>query len=142
MTHAVVFRRNFSYSRKIFRIKKRVIRNIMRCRRTDSWWNLLKKLKILSLKSQYIFYLLSFVVNNEDQFIVDIRQSTNLHLPQINLAVYQKEGYYLHIKIFNHLPPDIKNSLITPKKLKQPYKFWHINSFYSWDEYFNINKKT
>jgi hypothetical protein len=71
----------------------------MGCRSRDSCRYLFKKLRILPLKSQYISSLLLFVVNNKDQFIVNsenysinMRQSTNLHLPQANLAMYQK-GY-------------------------------------------------
>ena len=56
------------------------------CSIRDSFWNLFKKLEMLPLKSQYIFFLLLFVVNNNDQFIVNsktdsinTKQSTNLH---------------------------------------------------------------
>ena len=81
----------------------------MGCRSRDSCQNLLKKVKILPPKSQYIFSLVLFVVDNKDQFIVDTetysinaRQSTNLHLPQRNVARYQK-GIYVS------LPSDIKD---------------------------------
>jgi hypothetical protein len=66
----------------------------MGCKIRDSCHNLFKKLRSLPLKSQYISSLLLFVVNNKDQFIANLenynintRQSTNLHLPQANLAI-------------------------------------------------------
>jgi hypothetical protein len=107
----------------IFRMQKRAIRITTGCRSRESCRNLFKKLKILPLKSKYIFSLLLFVVNNKDRFMVNsknysinTRQNTNFHLPHANLAIYQKGAYYLSIKIFNNLPSDIKNLSDTPKK--------------------------
>jgi hypothetical protein len=109
--------------------------NIMGWKRRDYFWNLFKKLKIFSIISQHTFSLFLFVVNNKDQFIADTRQSTDLCLPQKNLAVYQKGVYYLSIKIIHHLPNN-------PKKCKTAFKnCLHINTFTSLDEYFNVNKK-
>jgi hypothetical protein len=108
-------------------MQKRVTRNIVVCKSRYSCWNLFQKLNILPLKLQYVFSLLLFVVNNKDQFIVNsamyninTRQSTNLHLPQTNLAMYQKGVYYVGIKLFNSLPSKIKNFSNDPKNLQQP----------------------
>ena len=77
--------------------------------------NLFKKLEILTLMSQYILSLLMFVVQNEKYFLtndeshnIDTRQRNDLHLPQANLTIYQREAQYLGIKIFNNLPLEIK----------------------------------
>ena len=58
---------------------------------------LFKELKILTLSSQYIFYLLLFVVNNRDYFVsnsvyhnINTRQKNYLHLLQVSLAMYQE----------------------------------------------------
>lgn len=111
---------NSSYSFKIFRMQRRVIRITVGCRSSESCQNLFKKLQILPPKSQYIFSLLLFVVFNKDQFIVDsetysinTRQSTNLNLPQTNLAGYKK-GVYIS------LPSDIEDFSDNHKNLKQP----------------------
>jgi hypothetical protein len=102
MNYGLIFWRNSSYSCKIFRLQKKVIRIIMGCRSRDSCNNLFNKLRILPLKLQYISFLHLVAVNNKDQFIVNsenysinTRQSTNLHLPQASLAIYQKGVYYL-----------------------------------------------
>jgi hypothetical protein len=47
---------------------------------------------------------------------LDIRQRNNLHLPQANLTIYQKEACYSVIKIFNNLPLEIKNVAGNQKK--------------------------
>jgi len=56
---------NRPYSDKIFKIKKRVIRIITNSRMRDSCRELLKKLEILPLYSQYIFSISVFVIKNE-----------------------------------------------------------------------------
>jgi hypothetical protein len=59
-----------------------------------------------------------------------MRQSTNLHLPQENLAIYQKGVYCLGIKIYNSLPSNIKNVSNNPKKFKTVLKtFLYTNCF-------------
>jgi hypothetical protein len=62
---------------------------------------------------------------------LDTRQRNNLHLPQANLTIYQKEACYSGIKIFNKLPLEIKN--VASKKKK----FLYTYSFYTWEEYFS-----
>jgi len=50
-------------------MQKRVIRIIMGYGYGESCRELFKKLKILTLSSQYIFSLLLFIVNNRDYFV-------------------------------------------------------------------------
>jgi hypothetical protein len=86
----------FLFRDSIFRIKKRIITVIANSRKRDSCHELLKKLHILTLQSQYsyIFLLLVFIVKNISYFILDsdihyinTRFNQNLHLPSINLTL-------------------------------------------------------
>jgi len=77
---------------------------------------LFKKLNILPLYLQYILSLLLFIVKNVEEFItnsevhtINTRHRSDLHPPSINLTKYQKGVYYSWIKIFSHLPQNIKN---------------------------------
>jgi hypothetical protein len=86
------------------------------CGNTVSCRSLFKKFQILLLKSQYMFSLLMFVVQNKTLFLtnnenynLDTKQRNSLYLPQANLTTYQKGSYYLGIKFFNNLPIEIKN---------------------------------
>jgi len=105
--------------------------------------NLLKKLQILLLTSQYMLSLLMFVVQNKKVFSpniknhkIDTRQRNNLHLPQAKLNIYQKGAYYSGIKIFNNLPLEIKNVTGDQKKFKIALKkFLYAYSFYTMEEY-------
>jgi hypothetical protein len=56
------------------------------------------------------------------------------HLPSVNVAKYQKGVYYLGIKVFNALPPNIKTEFNNnKKKLKGFYRnFYMKNPFIPW----------
>ena len=113
-------------------------RNRVSCR------SLFERLGILPLTSQYIFSLMLSVVKNKDFFILNsenhskgTRQLNNLHHPITNLTIYQKEAHYMGIRIFNNLPPYIKEISHNIKKFENCLKrFLHIHSFYFLEEYF------
>jgi hypothetical protein len=46
------------------------------------------------------------------------RQQSNLHQPPANLTKYQKGIPYLGVKVFNKLPPNIKNDFDNSGKFK------------------------
>jgi len=60
LLYGIIFWDNSAYSSDIFKIQKRIIRIIMNPRNRDFCRQLFKNLKILPLKSQYIFSLLLF----------------------------------------------------------------------------------
>jgi len=61
-----------------------------------------------------------------------------LHLPEANLAVFQKGSYYLGITIFDSLPTEIKVRSGYHKKFKTTLKYvLYLHSFYTLDDYFN-----
>jgi len=135
---------NSSHSSVIFKIQKRVIRIIMGYGYRESWRELFKELKILTLSWQYIFSLLLFIVNNRDYFVSNsvhhnnTRRKNDLHLPQVSMAMYQKGVYYSGIKIFNSLPKAIKDISSKPKKSKIALKHYLLkHSFYGLDEFFS-----
>ena len=72
---------------------------------------------------------------------IDTRLHANFHQPSMNLTKYQKGVYYLGVKVFNMLPSYIKIESDNPKKFKLILqKLFSENSFYSWDEYFELQK--
>jgi len=91
----------------------------------DSFRDLFKKLCILPLQSQYMFSLLMFVVKNEDFFKTNLDVHSfntsshyDLHIPAENLAVFQIGVWYSGIKIYNHLPPALKQLSYDISKFK------------------------
>jgi len=90
---------------------------------------LFKKLNILPLHSQYILSLLLFVVKNIDEFIsnseehsINTWHRSDIYPPSIKLTKYQKRVYYSGIKIFSHLPQNIKSLSWNVKKFKLALK--------------------
>ena len=75
--------------------------------------------------SQYIISLLLFVGNKKSYFMTNSENysmrtihSSDLHLPQIKLAIFQNGVYFSGVKIFNNLLSDIKNIFGNFKRFK------------------------
>jgi hypothetical protein len=101
---------------KIFRMQKRIIRIMIGCKSTVSYRNLFRRLEILPFVSQYILSLMLFVVKNKILFILNsenhtksTRKFNNFCQPITNHTIYKREVCYMGIKIFNNLPPYIKD---------------------------------
>jgi hypothetical protein len=116
---------NSSYSNIVFKLQKRVIRNIMGARTIDSCREYFKSLKILPLYSQYILPLLLFIITNKNQFAVNseihninTRNKSNFHQQPSFLTSYQKCTYYFDIKVFNCLPNHMKILAHSTKQFK------------------------
>ena len=105
LSYGIIFWGNSAYSSNIFKIQKRVIRIIRNARNRDSCRQLSKNLKILPLKSQYIFSLLLFVAKNRDLYElnseihnINTRFSSDLHTATANLKTFQKIPFILESK--------------------------------------------
>jgi hypothetical protein len=88
ISYGIIFWGNSSYSPHIFWLQKKAVRIITGSRPRDSCRELFKRLRILPLQSQYILFLLKFVVDNKNLFYVNseihsinTRQNFNLHQP-------------------------------------------------------------
>ena len=77
---------------------------------------------------------------NTDIHDRNTRYNHNLHFPSTNLKLVQRGVFYSGVKIFNHLPISIKRHIREPKSFKIKLRnFLLEHSFYSLDEYFEIN---
>jgi hypothetical protein len=88
-----------------------------------------KILKILTLVSQYIFSVVSFIIDNPEEYICNYsihkrntRQGSNLHQSTVSLSLYQKGIINMGIKIYKIIPSDIKESNATPQEFKSLLK--------------------
>ena len=86
------------------------------------------------LQSQYILSLALFVIKNmeictpkSDIHTKNTRNKFNLFLPQTRLTKFKKGVYFAGTKIFNYLPENLRNSLITQKILKG-----NLRNFFYW----------
>jgi hypothetical protein len=148
MIYGLLFWENSPDIIKVFRLQKKIIRIMKGCRARDSCRKLFLKLEILPLPSQYILSLLLFMIINKNQFLVnseiyhiETRQHANLHQPTVNVSTDQKALYCLGVRVFNMLLSHIKTESDNSKKFKVLLqKFLHKNSFYFFDEYFELQK--
>jgi len=105
-------------------------------RSRDSCRQLFKRLDILPLQSEYILWLLLFVVKNKDLYTtnqeihsINTRSNINLHPPVCNMTVFQKVVYFSGIKLFNHLPLNIRSLSNEIKSFKPALKrFLNLHS--------------
>lgn len=73
---------------------------------------------------------------------IGTRQNVNLFPPSTSLTKVQKGAYYSGIKIYNHLPKELKQLSNNHKSFELALKrFLHANSFYILNEYFNYKGK-
>jgi hypothetical protein len=75
-----------------------------------------KKLEILPVPCQYIFSLMNFFVNNQENFqtnpsehSINTRDKHHLHRAIANLPCFQKGAFYSGIRIFNSLTYSVTN---------------------------------
>jgi hypothetical protein len=141
MTYGIILGGNSSCTVKLFRIQKNVIRIMMGPKKRDSF----KEMEILPLYPQYIYSLMLHTVNNIHLFTrnteahnIDTRQNINIFLPSTSFTKAQKESHYSGIKIYNHLPRELKQLSSDQKSFQFALKkFLYANPFYSLKEYFN-----
>jgi hypothetical protein len=144
MTYGLMYWGNSSSVDRAFRMQKRAVRLMMGHSCRESCRDLFKELGILTLRSQYIYSLMTFVIKNGEKFVTNkdyyelkTRQDLNLRMHQVNLAIFSKVVYHMAITVFSGLPDILKINSSYPKKFKANLKqFLYINS-YKMEEYFN-----
>jgi hypothetical protein len=99
-TYGIVLWGNSSEAKKIFLLQKKVIRIIMGMKHRESCRPSFKKIKILTLTSQYILSLMTLTANNLECFTFNYtihnkltRRRRNLHVPQSHLVMKPKGIY-------------------------------------------------
>jgi len=106
---------------------------------------LFQSLGILTITSQYIIYLMKFLLKNQEKFAsstevhnINTRNKLKLHKPISNLTFCQKRVYYMSIRIFNKLPDCIAR-LVENKRcfISTSRQYLVSKSFYSLEEFFD-----
>jgi len=70
---------------------------------------------------------------------INTRNNSDFYEPLSHyLTIYQKGPFYMGIKVYNSLPPEIKDLSQNIKKFKSSLRgFLHQHSFYTLEDYFN-----
>jgi hypothetical protein len=109
----------------------------------DSCREFFKTLNILPQASQYMLSLALFMVTNKSSFRhnseihnFNTRNNSNFFQVTTHLMMFQKSPAYAGIKIYNHLPSDIKELVCDMRSFKKALQFFlHVHSFYTVDEF-------
>jgi hypothetical protein len=114
INYGIIFWGNSSYSSSIFKLQNGFITIIVRMEIRDSCREFFRILNILPLISQYKFFLVLFVANNKNQFrlnseVHSIYTINNFDFiqPLLHLIAYKKGPFYVDIKVYNSLLPEI-----------------------------------
>lgn len=146
LRYGICFWGGSTLSYNVFLAQKRVLRCMAGLSNTDTCKNLFKEYEILTLPSLLIYELCSYVFNNKNKFIsnkdvhgINTRQKNKFHIPFHNLNVALKSPNSLGLKVYNHLPPDIRECNSTNLFKKRLKIYLSDQIFYKLDEYFMYN---
>jgi hypothetical protein len=124
-------------------LQKKAIRIITGIRDRESHRKYFRELEILPLKSQYIYSLSLFVINNRHHFEVNseihnsnTRIKADLLHPSTHFSVFQEGIYHAGIKGFTGLPVAVTDPCHNTKQFKLELKNFYSHSFYTLDDYF------
>jgi hypothetical protein len=115
LSYGIILWGNSLHSYSVFKMQKRVLRIMNKSGYRDSCRQRFKNRGILPFYSQYIFSLMLSVVRNTHLYItnqdthgVNTRHNTDFHFPTVRLTAFKEGAYFIVMKIFNHLPTNIK----------------------------------
>jgi hypothetical protein len=75
---------------------------------------------------------------NSEIHDINTRNNSDFYQPLSHLINYQKDSFYMGIKVYNILLPEIKDLPHNIQKFKSsPREFLHQHSFCTLEEYFN-----
>lgn len=146
LTYGIIFWGNSVNVKSTFILQKKCLRIIHSMYADESLRNVFKENKYLTLTNIYIFELCVFVKQNMDYFMTktefrsryDVRDlyKFDLCVKQVKNNIYKKGAFNTGIKVYNHLPLDIKS--LDVRKFKSKLKDWLFkNVFYDLKEYFD-----
>jgi hypothetical protein len=147
LSYGIIFWGHSSNSQKLFILRKRAIGIITGQGNRTSCTPFFKQLKILPLKSQYIYSILLFVMKHKNYITSDFtrhniqtRQSDDFYLPSSSVTVFQNGVYDTGVKVFNNLRLELKWLIESPMKFKVAIRTYLVlHCFYTLDEFFNLN---
>ena len=144
MSYGIMFWGYSSKATKVFIIQKKILRILYNLRPRESCKEIFKQKQIMTFYSCYIYSLILFVANNIELFKFNnelhghnTRINTNLYSKNVRLTKVTKGPYTAGIRVFNHLPQNIKALLHNAQHFKRTVKMFFLhNPFYSMEDYF------
>lgn len=143
LTYGVIYWGNSVDVHKTFKLQKRCLKTIYRMHTEESLRNVFREKRFLTLTCIYILELCIFIKSQSAFFVNKSSLKNNIrdqykydiYLPKVNNSLYKKSTFIMAIRIFNHLPLDLKalDGIMFKRRLKN----WLIDKvFYDINEFF------
>jgi hypothetical protein len=123
--YGIIFWGQSPEASKVFTMQKKILRIIYNLKFNDTCRNILKQNNIMNFYSNYMYSLILFALTNKKFFDLNThihqhntRNKDNMHLTNINLTKVKKGPYFSCIRMFNHLPNNIKSIDFNIKNIK------------------------
>lgn len=142
MTYAIVIWGHAAQSRRVFALQRRAVRIVAELGFRDCCRSAFRRLRILTLPCEYILENLLFLKRNGDQYRThrsvhdyDTRHRDDFVTPRCRLRRCQDGPGYLAVKMFNKVPPSLRDlpDMHFKNKIKE---ILLDNCFYSHEEFF------
>jgi hypothetical protein len=117
MSYGIMFWGNSSHAERVFKLQKRAVRIMKGCGSRESCRGHFRDMCIFPLRTQYIYTLMMFAVKNRGIFDtnkvhyeINTRHIMDIHMTQVNLAIYRNGVYHMAVRIYNALPDTLKET--------------------------------
>ena len=145
LRYGISFWGNSTLSSDVFIVQKRILRIIAGISKTCSCREVFRSYKVLTLTSILIYDLCVFVFINKAKFIINsnfhvknTRRNDKFHIPHYKYNISINAPYCLGLKLFNHLPDDIKQAINTNSFKFKLRTYLLDKCFYTLNEFFCI----
>jgi len=145
LTYGVIFWGCSQTSEVVFKTQKSIIRTMLHKNQATPSKPLFIQLNILPLPCIYILHTLLFIKNNIHKFNVlnsyhhyPTRNNLLLYPPH-KTSAFEKNPSYQGVRLFNKLPPQIRNISCSKQFKTKLMEFLFENMFYSINEFLGIN---
>lgn len=128
----------------IFKLQKRALRIIFGLSSRESCKGVFRTNNMLTFPSAYILECLNFTVSNihlfeERQSTYTVRHPILLAIPKHKTTLFERQGYYMCIKLFNKLPLSLR-SVRDPVKFRRKLKSILVSKeYYCIEDFFTDN---
>lgn len=145
LSYGVCFWGNSTSAQDVFVAQKRIVRIIANLSSIQTCRNAFKDYKIFTLTCIYIYEISMYIFKNRRSFPLnrdvhglETRKRNDFCIPICRYHVTYCSPNYLGLKIFNHLPSELKECTLNMNNFKNKLKLYlHNKCFYSLHEFFN-----
>ncbi|XP_044744624.1 uncharacterized protein LOC123306611 isoform X2 [Coccinella septempunctata] len=141
IAYGIVIWGNSNHVNSIFKIQKLAIRIMYKMKFRESCRTVFKKNNLLTITGLYVYKCILFIKTHPEFFIEHLNMNNTRRrdpylYPRVSLSLAQNNAKYMCLKLFNHLPENIRNIERQSDFRKKLYSFILSTEPYTMHEYF------